>query len=319
MTAIILYVPKLTLSLVQHRCVTTRGTVASWHIAASCTAHQSDSCQDTICSRRLFRIYISLQKDLSWRIITLTGRWRAKNRFSYKSSSHCQSTRPSSPEVTIWLDADTQGSLAPGRDHSISQHCGESPHSQCQLPHQPQSSPKPEQGSLFLPRVILCMPKESLTKCSEVKNLHKIPLTRRQALELQFWGTITECSSFRRLTLKWGCYICHSLAEQLVTLCRPQPVVGPCLPGMLEMQSTWALQTVNWSTTVPGWLASMITTLLVDRVLVRIQTRLDVASISWNSFAFRRANTGRIRAYSCLATLVQAKITIPVPKTPLSS
>lgn len=73
-TAIKFYVPKLTLSLVQHRCVTTRGTVASWHIAAGRTAHQSDSCQDTICSRRLFRIYISLQKDLAWRIITLTGR-----------------------------------------------------------------------------------------------------------------------------------------------------------------------------------------------------------------------------------------------------
>lgn len=88
-TAINFHVPELTLSLVQHRCVTTRGTVASWHIAAGRTAHQSDSCQDTICSRRLFRIYISLQKDLAWRIITLTGRWRAKNRFSHKSSCHC--------------------------------------------------------------------------------------------------------------------------------------------------------------------------------------------------------------------------------------
>lgn len=51
------------------------------------------------------------------------------------------------------------------------------------------------------------------------------------------------------------------------------------------MHSTWALQTVNWSTTVPGWLASMITTLLVVRVLVRIHTRLEVASVSWSSFA----------------------------------
>lgn len=73
---------------------------------------------------------------------------------------------------------------------------------------------------------------------------------------------------------------------------------GPHSPGMLEMQSTWALQTVNWSTTVPGWLASMITTLLVESVLVRIQTRLDVASISWSSFAFRRADTHRHNQYS---------------------
>lgn len=50
------------------------------------------------------------------------------------------------------------------------------------------------------------------------------------------------------------------------------------------MHRTWALQTVNWSTTVPGWLASMITTLLVVKVLVRIHTRLEVASVS-GSFA----------------------------------
>lgn len=56
-------------------------------------------------------------------------------------------------------------------------------------------------------------------------------------------------------------------------------------PGMLEMQSTWALHTVNWSTTVPGWLASMTTTLLVVSVLVRIHTRLEVASASGSSLA----------------------------------
>lgn len=51
------------------------------------------------------------------------------------------------------------------------------------------------------------------------------------------------------------------------------------------MQSTWALHTVNWSTTVPGWLASMTTTLLVVSVLVRIHTRLEVASASGSSLA----------------------------------
>lgn len=61
--------------------------------------------------------------------------------------------------------------------------------------------------------------------------------------------------------------------------------LGQHSPGMLEMHRTWALQTVNWSTTVPGWLASMITTLLVVRVLVRIHTRLEVASVSGSSFA----------------------------------
>lgn len=60
-------------------------------------------------------------------------------------------------------------------------------------------------------------------------------------------------------------------------------------PGMLEMHRTWALHTVNWSTTVPGWLASMITTLLVLSVLVRTHTRLEVASASGVSFACFRA------------------------------
>lgn len=64
-------------------------------------------------------------------------------------------------------------------------------------------------------------------------------------------------------------------------------------PGMLEMHRTWALQTVNWSTTVPGWLASMMTTLLVVRVLVRIHTRLEVASGSGSSLACVRAQEGR--------------------------
>lgn len=64
-------------------------------------------------------------------------------------------------------------------------------------------------------------------------------------------------------------------------------------PGMLEMHRTWALQTVNWSTTVPGWLASMMTTLLVVRVLVRIHTRLEVASTSGSSLAcFGAQETG---------------------------
>lgn len=60
-------------------------------------------------------------------------------------------------------------------------------------------------------------------------------------------------------------------------------------PGMLEIHRTWALQTVNWSTTVPGWLASMMTTLLVVRVLVRTHTRLEVASVSDSSLACFRA------------------------------
>lgn len=58
------------------------------------------------------------------------------------------------------------------------------------------------------------------------------------------------------------------------------------------MHRTWALQTVNWSTTVPGWLASMITTLLVVRVLVRIHTRLEVASVSGGSFACQHRRQG---------------------------
>ncbi|TNN83431.1 hypothetical protein EYF80_006412 [Liparis tanakae] len=49
------------------------------------------------------------------------------------------------------------------------------------------------------------------------------------------------------------------------------------------MQSTWALQTLNWSTREPGWLASMITTLLAEWVLVRIHTRLFMVSVSWSS------------------------------------
>lgn len=76
-------------------------------------------------------------------------------------------------------------------------------------------------------------------------------------------------------------------------LCRPPPrppsrapaQARQHSPGMLETHRTWALQTVNWSTTVPGWLASMMTTLLVVRVLVRIHTRLEVASVSESSFA----------------------------------
>lgn len=50
------------------------------------------------------------------------------------------------------------------------------------------------------------------------------------------------------------------------------------------MQSTWALQTLNWSTSEPGWLASMMTTLLAEWVLVRIHTRLLIVSVSWSSF-----------------------------------
>lgn len=57
-------------------------------------------------------------------------------------------------------------------------------------------------------------------------------------------------------------------------------------PGMLEMHSTCALHTVNWSTTVPGWLASMMTTLLVVKVLVRTHTLLDMVSASGSSFAW---------------------------------
>lgn len=58
----------------------------------------------------------------------------------------------------------------------------------------------------------------------------------------------------------------------------------PLSPGTLEMQSTWALQTLNWSTSEPGWLASMMTTLLAEWVLVRIHTRLLIVSVSWSSF-----------------------------------
>lgn len=50
------------------------------------------------------------------------------------------------------------------------------------------------------------------------------------------------------------------------------------------MQSTWALQTLNWSTSEPGWLASMMTTLLAEWVLVSIHTRLLMVSVSWSSF-----------------------------------
>lgn len=49
------------------------------------------------------------------------------------------------------------------------------------------------------------------------------------------------------------------------------------------MHSTWALHTLNWSTSEPGWLASMMTTLLAEWVLVRIHTRLLMVSVSWSS------------------------------------
>lgn len=65
-------------------------------------------------------------------------------------------------------------------------------------------------------------------------------------------------------------------------------MVLPVSPGTLEMHSTWALQTLNWSTSEPGWLASMMTTLLAEWVLVRIHTRLLMPSDSWSSFDWDR-------------------------------
>lgn len=64
-------------------------------------------------------------------------------------------------------------------------------------------------------------------------------------------------------------------------------------PGTLEMHSTWALQTLNWSTSEPGWLASMMTTLLAEWVLVRIHTRLLMVSVSWSSLDWTEGRKGR--------------------------
>lgn len=87
--------------------------------------------------------------------------------------------------------------------------------------------------------------------------------------------------------------------------CSRLPGCGQCSPGMLEMQSTWALHTVNWSTTAPGWLASMMTTLLVVRVLVRIHTRLDGGSASGSSLACFRHGGGGTGQAGDSATLLQ--------------
>lgn len=66
-------------------------------------------------------------------------------------------------------------------------------------------------------------------------------------------------------------------------------------PGTLEMHSTWALQTLNWSTSEPGWLASMMTTLLAEWVLVRIHTRLLIVSVSWSSLDWTEGRKGGVR------------------------
>lgn len=76
------------------------------------------------------------------------------------------------------------------------------------------------------------------------------------------------------------------------------------------MQSTWALHTVNWSTTVPGWLASMTTTLLVVSVLVRIHTRLEVASASGSSLACVQAQ-GQAGAPTAPAATGASEGTLP--------
>jgi len=59
-------------------------------------------------------------------------------------------------------------------------------------------------------------------------------------------------------------------------------------PGTLEMHSTWALHTLNWSTREQGWFASIMTTLLAEWVLVRIHTRLFMESVSCSSFGWKR-------------------------------
>lgn len=68
------------------------------------------------------------------------------------------------------------------------------------------------------------------------------------------------------------------------------------------MQSTWALQTLNWSTSEPGWLASMMTTLLAEWVLVRIHTRLLMVSVSWSSFDLGEWEKGEKRRQGFNAT-----------------
>lgn len=55
-------------------------------------------------------------------------------------------------------------------------------------------------------------------------------------------------------------------------------------PGTLAMQRTWELQTKKLSRILPGWLASMTTALLVDLVLVQIQTSEDISSCCRSSF-----------------------------------
>lgn len=55
-------------------------------------------------------------------------------------------------------------------------------------------------------------------------------------------------------------------------------------PGTLAMQRTWELQTKKLSRILPGWLASMTTALLVDLVLVQIQTSDDISSCCRRSF-----------------------------------
>lgn len=138
-----------------------------------------------------------------------------------------------------------------------------------------------QQGSLLLPKNTRCIPKERLTQHWTGRDLHRKVLQEGKTWVMILGNSYSPGVSSQvrtSITPQWG--------RDPV---RSQP--GLHSPGMLEMQSTWALQTVNWSTTVPGWLASIITTLLVDSVLVRIQTRLDVASVSWSSFAFGRADT----------------------------
>lgn len=194
------YIPKLTLSLVQNRCIPTRGTVASWHIAAGCTAHQCDPCQDTICPGWLFRIHIPLQEDLTWGIVTLTGRWRQR------TGSHVNQTITANLMYS-WSHPN-DGRFWSFRAH----HPGEAPHH----PSAARSTADPLIPSTSIQGRYRALPCPTrLTPASKKHPLCTKGMTywtgrdlhRKARSGLWFWRTITEHNKAQGLAPKWGCLL----------------------------------------------------------------------------------------------------------------